>query len=241
MRRALVFAFALLAAPLAAAPVSLADRPADAVALDPGRKPAEVLAATGIKAGATVIDVMPGSGYYAELLGRLVGPKGQVIAIEPPPFPADAKAVAAWDDLRKRQPNVKLVPALPGDAVLPAGLDAAFFHLTYHDLYWESEKYKFPRTDPAAFNAKLFKAMKHGGMVIVIDHVGVAGMEPRSQADKTHRIDPALVRADFEKAGFAFVNESAVLRTAGDNPETLVFDPAVRGKTDRFYYRFRKP
>jgi predicted methyltransferase len=143
--------------------------------------------------------------------------------------------------LVKRQPNVMLVKSLPGDAVFPAGLDAAFLHLTYHDLYWSSEKFKFPKMDPAAFNTRLFKAMKKGGTVIVIDHVGVAGMDPRVQADKTHRIDPALVRADFEKAGFKFAGDVPVLRTAGDNPETLVFDAAVRGKTDRFYFRFTKP
>jgi predicted methyltransferase len=234
----------LMAAPAIAkpmAPIDLTNRPPEATAQDAGRKPAEVLAASGIKAGDTVVDVMPGAGYYSELIGRGVGPMGKVIAIEPPRFLDAPKAVEAWDALIKRQPNVTLVKSLPGDAVFPAGLDAAFFHLTYHDLYWESEKFKFPRTDPALIVARLFKAMKKGGTVIVIDHVGAAGMDPRVQAEKTHRIDPAQVRADFEKAGFKFAGESAVLRTSGDNPETLVFDPAVRGKTDRFYYRFTKP
>jgi predicted methyltransferase len=240
---ALGFALAL-AGPAPAkpmAPVDLANRPATATAQDAARKPVEVLAASGIKAGDTVIDVMPGAGYYSELIGRGVGPKGKVLAIEPPRFLEDPKSVEAWDALIKRQPNVVLVKSLPGDAQFPAGLDAAFFHLTYHDLYWESEKFSFPRIEPAAFNARLFKAMKKGGNVIIIDHIGVAGMAPRQQADKTHRIDPALVRADLEKAGFRFAGESAILRTSGDNPETLVFDPKVRGKTDRFYYRFTKP
>lgn len=235
-----VAALALLAAPALAAPVSLADRAPDAVALDAGRHPVEVLEASGLKAGDTVLDVMAGSGYYSELLARVVGPKGKVVAMEPPPFLDNPKALAAWDALIQRNPNVTLLKALPGDDVLPAGLDAAFFHLTYHDLYWESEKFKFPRLDPVAFNARLFKAMKKGGTVILIDHVGAPG-DPRVTADKVHRIDPAVARADFEKAGFKFVREVPVLRTGGDNPATLVFDPAVRGKTDRFYYIFRKP
>ena len=243
MWRTAVIALALatpgLARPMAA--VDLGNRPPEAMSLDMTRKPVEVLAASGIAAGATVIDVMPGAGYYAELLGRGVGPTGQVFAIEPPAFLDNPKALAAWDALIKRQPNVTLVKSMPADAVFPAGLDAAFFHLTYHDLYWSSEKFKFPKMDPAAFTARLFKAMKKGGTVIVIDHVGVAGMDPRLQADKTHRIDPALVRADFEAAGFKFAGDVALLRMPGDNPETLVFDPSVRGKTDRFYYRFTKP
>ncbi|MFZ4690714.1 MAG: methyltransferase [Polymorphobacter sp.] len=222
-------------------PVDLSGRPAEASALDAGRKPAEVLAASGIKAGDIVIDVMPGAGYYSELLGRGVGPKGKVFAIEPPSFLDNPKVLAGWDALVKRQPNVVLVSSLPGAATFPAGLNAAFFHLTYHDLYWSSDKYKYPKMDPAAFNARLFKAMKKGGTVVVIDHVGVAGMDSRAQADKTHRIDPAVVRADFEAAGFKFAGDVPVLKTAGDNPETLVFDPAVRGKTDRFYCRFVKP
>jgi predicted methyltransferase len=239
--RALFVALLLAAAPTVAAPVSLADRPAEAVALDAARKPAEVIAAAAIAPGETVLDVMAGSGYYTELLSRAVGPKGRVIALEPPPFLEDPKAIATWDALAKRTGNVTLMKALPGEAVLPAGIDTAFFHLTYHDLYWESAKYKYPRLDPAAFNARLFKAMKKGGSVIVIDHVGVAGMDARAQADKTHRIDPAVVRADFEKAGFRFAGAETILHTEGDKPDSLVFDPAVRGKTDRFYYRFTKP
>ncbi|WP_426166874.1 class I SAM-dependent methyltransferase [Sandarakinorhabdus sp. DWP1-3-1] len=239
--RHLILAVAVLAAPLAAAPVSLADRPAEAVALDTARKPVEVLAASGIKPGDRVLDVMAGNGYYTELLSRVVGPTGRVTALEPPPFLEDPKALANWDALTRRDTNVTLLKAMPADVPFPTGLDVAFFHLTYHDLYWQSDKYKFPRMDPAAFNARLFQAMKKGGSVIVIDHVGVTGLDAREQADKTHRIDPAVVRADFEKAGFRYAGSSPVLQTAGDDPTKLVFDPAVRGKTDRFLYRFTKP
>ena len=59
--------------------------------------------------------------------------------------------------------------------------------------------------------------------------------------DKLHRIDPAVIRADFERAGFVFDGESDLLRNAGDDHGKLVFDPSVRGKTDRVVYRFRKP
>lgn len=229
------------AAPVLAAPVSLADRPAEAVALDAGRKPQAVLDFAGFRAGDTVADIMPGAGYYAELIGRVVGPKGHVLAMEPPAFLADPKAMPAWQALMARQPNVELIRTLPGDAQFPKGLEGAFFHLTYHDFYWESAKYSYPRLEPAAVLGRLFTAMKRGGTVIVIDHVGVAGMDARAQADKTHRIDPALVRADFEKAGFRFVGASDVLKTAGDDPTKLVFDPAVRGRTDRFAYKFVKP
>ncbi len=245
------FALAGLAALLlAAAPANVVSaqnvlaapgRPADMVALDAGRMPAAVLAQSLIRPGARVMDVMAGQGYYSELLARHVGRKGAVFAVEPVNYMEDPKTVAAWTALRKRQPNVTLIVGAPGEAEMPEGLDAAFFHLTYHDLYWQSEKFKYPRTDVDAYNARLFKALKPGGVVIIIDHHGVVGMDSRAQADKTHRIDEAVVKADMARAGFRFAGSVPILEVAGDDPTKLVFDPAFRGKTNRFYYRFVKP
>jgi predicted methyltransferase len=113
-------------------------------------------------------------------------------------------------------------------------------HLVYHDLYWESAKYKVPRVDPSAFLKSLYAATKPGGIVGVIDHVGAAG-DTRAVVDTLHRIDPAVIKADFKAAGFVLEAESPLLRAAGDDIAKLVFDPAVRGKTDRVVYRFRKP
>jgi len=216
-------------------------RPADMTALDAGRLPADVLAQSLIRPGARVMDVMAGQGYYTELLARHVGPKGRVFAIEPVNYMEDSKVVDAWNGVKQRQPNVDLIVGAPGDTPIPDNLDAAFFHLTYHDLYWQSEKFKYPRTDVDAYNARLFTAMKPGGVVIIIDHHGVPGMDSRTQADKTHRIDADVVKADMARAGFRFAGSVPILEMAGDDPQKLVFDPSLRGKTNRFYYRFVKP
>ena len=229
---------------VAAAPADLLNapgRPDAMVALDAGRKPAEVLAQSLIKPGARVMDVMAGQGYYTELLARHVGPKGRVIAIEPVNYMEDPKTAEAWAALQKRNRNVELVVGAPGEAAMPDKLDAAFYHLTYHDLYWQSEKFKYPRTDVDAYNARLFQALKPGGVVLIIDHYGVPGMDSRAQADKTHRIDAAVVKADMARAGFRFAGSVPILEMAGDDPAKLVFDPSLRGKTNRFYYRFVKP
>jgi predicted methyltransferase len=240
-----VIGLTLLAALLvAAAPadmVAAPGRPAEMMALDAGRKPADVLAHSLIRPGARVMDVMAGQGYYTELLARHVGPKGRVFAIEPVNYMEDAKTVAAWDALKQRNANVELIVGAPGEAAMPDKLDAAFYHLTYHDLYWQSEKFKYPRTDVDAYNARLFAALKPGGVVIIIDHHGVPGMDSRVQADKTHRIDEAVVKADMARAGFRFAGSVPILEMAGDDPRVLVFDPSLRGKTSRFYYRFIKP
>lgn len=239
------FALAVLAVVMmAAAPadvVTAPGRPEAMVALDAGRMPAQVLAQSLIKPGARVMDVMAGQGYYTELLARHVGPKGKVFAIEPVNYMEDAKTAAAWDALKKRNANVALVVGAPSDTPIPDSLDAAFYHLTYHDLYWQSEKFKYPRTDVDAYNARLFQALKQGGVVIIIDHHGVPGMDSRAQADKTHRIDAEVVKADMARAGFRFAGSVPILETTGDDPTKLVFDPSLRGKTNRFYYRFVKP
>lgn len=225
-----------------AAALATPGRPADAVKLDAGRKPAEVLGFLGLKPGMGAADIMAGSGYYTEIMARVVGPRGHVTAFEPTQFAdGDAKGKLAWDGLRAREANVTYT-TYPFDAFAapPASLDFTMLHLVYHDLYWESAQYKVPRTDPATFLAALYAATRPGGIVGVVDHVAAAG-DTRTTVDKLHRIDPAVVKADFARAGFVLEAESPVLAAPGDDHARLVFDPVVRGRTDRFVYRFRKP
>jgi predicted methyltransferase len=222
--------------------VAMPDRPADMVKLDAGRKPVAVLEFERLQPGDQVLDVMGGQGYYSEIIGAAVAPKGSVVVIEPTAYMDDAKVKAGWDALIKRNPNVSLLVGAPADAALaPGSFDFVLFHLTYHDTYWQSDKYKYPKMDPAAFLAKVYAATKPGGIVAVIDHVGPAGVDPRVEADKAHRIDPAVIKADFAKAGFKLEASSTLLAVPGDDHTKLVFDPAVRGNTDRVVYRFRKP
>ena len=122
-----------------------------------------------------------------------------------------------------------------------ASYDFVMLHLVYHDAYWESAQYNLPRIDPATVTSALFAATKPGGIVAVIDHVATPGRETRAEVEATHRIDPAVVRADFERAGFVFDGETDLLRNPADDRSVNVFDPAIRGRTDRIVYRFRKP
>jgi predicted methyltransferase len=94
--------------------------------------------------------------------------------------------------------------------------------------------------EPQAWLQRLYNAMKPGGIVGVVDHVAAAGAEPRQSVEKLHRIDPAIIRADFEKAGFVLEGQSEMLRNPADDHTLSVFDKAVRGKTDRAIFKFRK-
>lgn len=233
---------ALSAAPAdVAAGVKAAGRPADAVELDSSRKPVEILSYLGLETGQRALDLFTGSGYYAEIMAKAVGPQGAVVAWEPENF-HDSESQKKWDALQARVPNARLLVS-PATAIdLPAdSFDFVLMHMIYHDLYWESEKFKFPRLDPDAVLKKVYAATKQGGVVGVVDHVAAAGGDTRAVVDKLHRIDPAVIRADFERAGFVFEGESNLLRNPADDHSKLVFDPSVRGKTDRVVYRFRKP
>ena len=206
--------------------------------LDEGRMPAAVLEFTGVKPGQIVFDFIPGGGYYSLLLARAVGPTGKVLAANPP-GENDAKA---WEPFAGKIPQLHvMVMEIAAMQFAPRSLDLIFTNLNFHDLYWESDKYHFPRVDVPKALAGWFTAVKPGGHVVIIDHAGPAGGDPREVANRLHRIDPERVKADMAAAGFVLESESSVLHRSEDDHTTLVFDPAVRGKTDRFMLKFRRP
>ncbi|HEV2597004.1 methyltransferase [Sphingopyxis sp.] len=237
---AMLFAAPAVAAmPDKAVAAAVADkaRLADNRELDEGRHPADVLAFAQVKRGATVADLLAGNGYYSEMLADLVGPKGTVIPMNSPRF----HKAETWATIVKAYPNMApMVRPVNTIVLAPKSVDMIFTHLVYHDLYWQSEKFDFPRVDVDAMLANWFSAVRPGGSVIVVDHVGPAG-DTREVVEKLHRIDPAKVRADMERAGFVFDGESEALRLTADDHSKNVFDPAIRGKTDRFMMRFKKP
>jgi predicted methyltransferase len=213
---------------------------------DPGqderRKAREFLEFTGIEPGMTVLDAFSAGGYYTELLSRIVGPKGQVIAYNNPPYAKFAAKGIAARYAGDRLPNVKQVTAEVDELELPPrSLDAAIFVMSYHDLYWRPADGSWARTDPAQLLRKLHAAMKVGGVVIVQDHVAAAGGDTAGVVDKLHRIDPAVVKRDFEAAGFALEAESPMLAHPDDDHTKQVFDESIRGRSDQFVFKFRRP
>lgn len=225
-----------------AAALASIDRPAGDPEQDERRKPAEILALLGAAPGMRVIDVLSGGGYYSELLSRIVGEEGEVIAYNNPPYAKFAAKGIAARYAANRLPNVRQVTSTIEELELaPASLDAALFVMSYHDLYWRPADGAWPPTDPALLLRKLEAALEPGGVVVVQDHVANPGGDPAQGVDTLHRIDPALVKRDFERAGFEFDGESAVLAHPDDDHSKLVFDESIRGSTDQFVFRFRKP
>ena len=97
--------------------------------------------------------------------------------------------------------------------------------------------------DRTAMNASAFAALKPGGIYVIVDHSAVDGAAVQTEDNEAtlHRIDQAAVRREVEAAGFVFDGESNVLRNAADARTVSVFDPSIRGSTDQFMMRFRKP
>jgi predicted methyltransferase len=224
-----------------AAAVAAPDRPGSAREMDRTRKPVEVLQFLGLEPGDRALDLFGSGGYYSVIMARAVGPAGSVDAWEAENFVGD-KTRTTWAMVQADIPNLKLIVSPAARIQLPENsYDFVMFNLNYHDLYWESEEYKFPRMDPRPFVQALYRSMKPGAVLGVIDHAANSGGRTREVAQTLHRIDPATVRADFEAAGFVFEAESPLLRNPADSRKADVFDPTVRFKTDRFVYRFRKP
>ncbi len=237
-----------LAAPAQAAPadvaaaVALPNRPDAARQLDEVRKPVEVLTWLGLERDDRVLEYFTGNGYYAEIMAAAVGPRGSVTGWNSPGFGRNERVRAALAGIRERHPNASFYHTpTTAIALAPNAYDFVLLHLVYHDAYRESAQYGLPRIDPNTVTAAIFQATRPGGIVGVIDHVAGPGRETRAEVEATHRIDPAVIRADFERAGFVFDGESDLLRNPQDDRSVNVFEPSIRGRTDRVVYRFRRP
>jgi predicted methyltransferase len=221
---------------------ALADpaRPADEVALDPLRKPAEVIAFAGLKPGDRVADFMAGNGYFTRIFSRVVGPAGRVYAFLPAQQLANCSAdeTAGTKALQHdpRYTNVQVLIDAADRFAVPEALDVVWMSLGYHDLH---DSFMQP-VDIARLNAAVFRALKPGGVYLLVDHVAAAGSGLRD-TETLHRIDPESLRAEVTAAGFVLAGESAVLRNPDDSHALRVFDPAIRRHTDQVAFKFRKP
>lgn len=208
-------------------------------ATDARRHGPEIAAFAELKAGDKVIDLIPGGGYWTRTFARIVRPGGHVYGIWPAPYANEAATdvrnyTALTQDAGFANVSASTQPATELKAAEP--VDLVFTSQNYHDY---PDKFMGP-VDPAVLNKAAFAALKPGGVYLIIDHAAAAGSELRD-TDTLHRIDPAIVRKQVEAAGFQFVGESKLLAKPGDDHTKAVFDKTVRGKTDQFIYKFRKP
>jgi len=223
-----------------AAAVADAARPDADKARDANRKPAQTLAFTGVKPGALVAELLPGGGYFTRIFSKAVGSTGHVYALVPAPLadaPADVPDFAARVKAIAADPNyanVQVVVEPFSQLAVPSPVDLVWTSQNYHDLH------NFPGLDVGIFNKMVFDDLKHGGIFLVLDHAAENGSGARDTAT-LHRIEAETAKKEVLAAGFVFVGSSDLLHQPGDSRKVKVFDPAVRGRTDQFILKFRKP
>lgn len=209
-------------------------------ARDAGRKPDQVLEFLGIERGMNVLDMFSGGGYYTEILSNVVGEGGHVVSHSNEPYLNFVGEEFTQRHANDRLPNVDILMAENNELRLnEPEFDAILLVLSYHDTYYADPNNGWDRIDVPKLLAELRKGLKDDGFVGIVDHYAEAGA-PRETGDTVHRIDPTIVIADMEAAGFICTNKSDLLRNLNDDYSKNVFDAEVRGKTDRFILKFEK-
>jgi predicted methyltransferase len=223
-----------------AAAVADSSRPDSDTTRDADRKPEQTLAFSGIKPGDQVADYVADSGYFTRLFSSVVGPKGHVYAVEPTAFfkfQHFVKAVAELQGYAVTHPNLTVTTAAALEGLkFPEKLDLFWISQNYHDLH---DEFMGP-VDIPAFDKAVYRALKPGGAYVILDHSAVLNA-PANVTETLHRIEASTVRREVEAAGFKFDSESSILANPGDPRTAKVFDQAIRGHTDQFILKFRKP
>jgi predicted methyltransferase len=214
------------------AAITDAARPQEDRDRDEHRKPAEMVKFAGIKEGDQVIDLLPGGGYFTRIFSKVAGPKGHVYGWLP--STANPKSVESFNALvsNPAYSNVSLLQTAPDAVAAPLPVDVIWTSQNYHDLH--------NRGGIAEFNTAVFKALKPSGVFVVLDHTASAGSGD-STSKTLHRIDPELVKKEVVAAGFVYEGSIDVLVNKDDTHALPVFDPSLRGMTDQFVFKFRKP
>ena len=205
-------------------------------------KLSELIRFARVDAGSTVVDVYPGDGDWTRLFSDIVGPKGRVYSFVPAEVAHFKNDPVGLMRTLAKEPGRENVEAVSADLLampeVTRPTDVVWVHLFYHDLHTALMQTR--GATAADFNRAVYERLKPGGSYVIVDHAAAPG-SGTSDTQALHRIDPATVRKEVEAAGFVLDGESTVLANKDDPHSTKVFDPAIKGETDRFACRFVKP
>jgi predicted methyltransferase len=222
------------------AAVANAGRSAADLQRDPLDRPAEILRLSGIRPGMRVADVLAGDGYYSELASYVVGPTGKVFMINNAAFDHWSEPALGVRLKSNRLANVEHQTLdLDHLNLAPRSLDAVFLIKVYHDLYWVDSEGVWPKFDTRGVLDQLVRALKPGGVLLLVDHSAKAG-SGNTAATALHRIEESFAVKDFETRGLKVVATSDQLRRPEDARDQISYKGAALGKTDRFVLVFRK-
>jgi predicted methyltransferase len=224
------------------------DRPKEDAKRDEARQPAKILAFSDIASGDKILDLFAGGGWYTELFSKAVGNEGKVYAQNDEVIWQFAEKGMIERTKDNRLANVIRFDKLDvADMTIPdASLDMVFVALNYHDFFFtqntrngKTTTFRDDIVDYKAALATIKKALKDDGTFLIIDHFAKVG-SGYAEINNSHRIDPNIIKFQLQEAGFRLIEEAFYLRNPEDDLTKSVFDPSIRGKTDRFIYKFAK-
>ena len=207
------------------------------VVKDSNRKPKEILTFFNVTPETVVLDVLAGSGYYSEILSKVVGVNGKVIIHNDKHFlKYYGKTLSQRLGNGNRLSNVERMDiSLNNLALNENSIDTIILALGYHDFYYvmnESE-----RINVAKVLAKFRKFLKPNGVIGIIDHEAMKGA-PSNVGNTLHRIDPQIVKSEMAAAGFVLDGELDILKNTTDNKSKKIWD-IPNSQTSRFVLRFK--
>ena len=202
------------------------------VARDANRKPGEVLEFFGLEDDMKVLEISPATGYWSKFVGPTLCANGGELAVsvgvsadyrsEVMSLPGLGCASAINDDISLRN--------LPEFDFSEDNFDMV---LTFWNLHNPSAEGR------ANLNKAVFDSLKSGGIYGLVDHTR-RHMQPTSRP-VGRRLDPVLVIKELLDTGFEFVDYSDMHFHPEEDLSQEVGTPGVRGATDRFTLKFRKP
>ena len=205
-------------------------------------KQSELIRFARLDAGSIVIDVYPGDGDWTRLFSETVGSEGRIYSFVPAEVAHFKNDPVGLMRALAKEPGRANVEAVSTDLVampeVTQPADVVWLHLFYHDLHTALMQKK--GATAAQFNRAVYERLKPGGAYVIVDHAAAVGAGT-GDAQSLHRIEPASVRAEVEAAGFVLDAVSTLLANKDDSHSIKVFDPSIKGETDRFAYRFVKP
>ena len=234
----------LLAATLQAAtidpPVTQSERLSADIERDLRSRPRSILPLLQLEPGDRVADIFGGSGYYSELIAAIVGSEGEVLLQNNAAYRAFVGEALTQRFDGRNPGRITLLDSEAADLQLgEAALDGALIVMSYHDLFYDDAENGWPQIDDADFMGQIHRALKADGRLLIVDHAAVDG-SGAAAAQTLHRIDEAFVVERLSAQGFRLVGSSPALRSPEDDRTLSVFDPAIRGRTDRFALVFEK-
>jgi ubiquinone/menaquinone biosynthesis C-methylase UbiE len=170
---------------------------------DAWQKPAEVVSLLDLRPGHVVADIGAGTGYFLSYWSKAVGSRGHVLALDVEPnmveYMKRRVRESGWGNVEPR------VVAADDPGLPEGGVDRIVIVDTWHHI-----------DDRPTYTAKLLRALRPGGSVLVVDFTLESDLGPPAK----HRMPPEDVVKELEAGG---------LRAQIDSTETLPKQYVVRG------------